>query len=129
MELVFAALLLAAGIDDAPKAPKSDVCHAPPGNPANARTADHLAHGDTAGACATEGAAAGKVDTAGKADTAAKADTKAGGGKSKSPVCHVGDGESARTLYLPAPAVRAHLRHGDAAGPCAGADAGGDGAR
>ncbi len=127
MELVIAAwLLAAAAFDDAPaKPPKSDICHVPPGNPANAHTlslpesafAAHLGHGDTAGACAAEGPAGGKAD---------KADAK--GKKGKSPVCHAGDDGSPRTLYLPAPAVRAHLGHGDAAGPCAGG-APGEGAR
>ena len=123
MGLVIAAWMLAAVLDDAPpKPPKSDLCHVPPGNPGHAHTlslpesafAAHLGHGDTAGACSAEAPAGGKAD---------KADAK--GKKSRSPVCHVGDEASPRTLYLPAPAIRAHLGHGDAAGPCAGEAAAG----
>ena len=33
------------------------------------------------------------------------------------------DGEAGRTLYLPEPAIEAHLRHGDALGACGGSEA------
>jgi hypothetical protein len=33
------------------------------------------------------------------------------------------DGETGRTLYLPEPAIKAHLRHGDVLGACGGSEA------
>ncbi len=117
-------MLVPAAADDA--AVKSDsktaVCHAPPGNPANAHTlqlpeaaiAAHLRHGDVAGECAAPAEGAGP-GAAGTSPTRKR-------GRVKTAVCHVPSDEpaNARTLRLPAPAVRAHLRHGDVEGPCPG---------
>ena len=58
---VLAMLGAAASIADSPG--KVDVCHIPPGNPANAHTINvsvnavpaHLAHGDTLNACGSGG--------------------------------------------------------------------------
>ena len=104
---------------------KTAVCHAPPGNPANAHTlqlpeaaiAAHLRHGDVAGECAAPAADAGS-----RAEGTAAPVRKRG--RANVAVCHQpeegAEGGKARTLRLPAPAVRAHLRHGDTEGPCPG---------
>jgi hypothetical protein len=66
-KLIFAALIIVlvvlatAAFADSPG--KVDICHIPPGNPANAHTINvsvnaipaHLGHGDTLGACGSGG--------------------------------------------------------------------------
>ena len=116
-------MLVQSVADDADKAAaKSAICHVPPGNPAHAHTlnlpeaalAAHLGHGDVAGECAATAEGAGPE--------AARDATAPRRRRVKTAVCHVpaDDPANARTLRLPAPAVRAHLRHGDTEGPCPG---------
>ena len=63
VKLVAVLAICSATAASAVRAGKVDVCHIPPGNPANAHTINvsenavkaHLAHGDTLGACVTSG--------------------------------------------------------------------------
>jgi hypothetical protein len=87
------------------EAEKVLICHFPPGNPANYKTlaidadsvADHLAHGDSVGAC----------------DSNASADPMPPPVK-KVTMCHMGK----KTISAGANAVPAHLAHGDTLGAC-----------
>ena len=52
-----------------------------------------------------------------------RADGEAGADpKERFPVCHATDEGTFKTLHLPAPAVRAHVGHGDVEGPCGDGD-------
>jgi hypothetical protein len=61
LKLLVVLVLCAAAAVHAASQGKVDICHIPPGNPANAHTINvsvnavpaHLAHGDTLGACGT----------------------------------------------------------------------------
>lgn len=83
---------------------KITICHAPPGNPANAHTirigepalAAHLAHGDTIGAC----------------------DDQEPVGRERFTVCHNPEGNNPKTLTVSGNALTAHLAHGDTLGEC-----------
>jgi len=95
------------------------VCHVPPGNPENPVTIEvaepavpaHLAHGDTEGAC--EG------DTGPDDEPEEESE---GDGQPTVLVCHVppGNPDNPVTIEVAAPAVPAHLAHGDTEGACAG---------
>jgi hypothetical protein len=63
VKLVAVLAIFGATVAFGAKLPKVDVCHIPPGNPANAHTINvsenavpaHLAHGDTLGPCGVTG--------------------------------------------------------------------------
>jgi hypothetical protein len=95
------------------------VCHIPPGNPANAHTITigapavpaHLAHGDVLGLCPTP-----------PPPPPPPGPTAPGAGQVKVDICHIppGNPANAHTITVGAPAVPAHLAHGDLAGVCPG---------
>ncbi len=96
---------------DGPSA-KVDVCHTPPDNLDNAHTIsiggsaleDHLAHGDTEGACTSSG-------TPGPPDSV---------GRAKIEVCHMPPDnlDNAHTISVSENALEDHLAHGDSEGAC-----------
>jgi uncharacterized cupin superfamily protein len=95
------------------RTPKVDICHVPDDNPDNAHTIsvaesaleEHLAHGDSEGACAGDG-------TPGPVGPSAKVD-----------VCHIPEEnpDNAHTVSVPESALEEHLAHGDTLGACADA--------
>lgn|GEM_PF-6659846 len=111
---------------------KVTICHAPPGNPANARTievepdelAEHLEHGDTEGPC---------DENSGNRDS--QRGNRGGGDddddddeddEDKVTICHIprGNPNNARTLEVERDELAEHLEHGDTEGPCEGDSAG-----
>jgi hypothetical protein len=72
----------------------------------------HLLHNDTVGPCQTVGAKPNPPEGKPGSQTAQNGD----GGGQKVTLCHKGK----KTLTVGAPALAAHLRHGDTEGPCAG---------
>lgn len=108
---------------------KTDICHIPPGNPANARTLSvgnpavpaHLAHGDKIGRC--EDKHPGKPKPcADKAPQSKEHDGMAPAPRNgKAAVCHIppGNPSNAHTILVGVAAVKAHLAHGDLLGACA----------
>lgn len=111
---------------------KTYVCHIPPGNPANAHTIHvgnpavdaHLAHGDSLGQCdSVLTPVDGPKNCKGKGPKGKKSIqdvVKKDGQGWKVTICHLppGNPENAHTLSVGAPAVRAHLAHGDKLGAC-----------
>ena len=103
------------------------VCHVPPGNPENPVTIEvaepavpaHLAHGDTEGAC--EGDTG--PDDEGEEEEGDEPELEPeDDGQPRVLVCHVppGNPDNPVTIEIAAPAVPAHLAHGDTEGACAG---------
>ena len=98
--------------DDGPSA-SGDLCHVPPDNPDNAHTIsigesaleDHLAHGDTEGACTSSGPP-GSLESVG---LSASVD-----------VCHIppDNPDNAHTVSISDSALEDHLAHGDTEGDC-----------
>ena len=100
--------------DEGGNSGKVDVCHGSADNPDKAKTIsvganavdEHLAHGDSEGACAETGAVApaDEVGTSGKTD-----------------VCHGSSDnpENSHTISIAKKALEEHLAHGDSEGPCA----------
>ena len=90
-----------------------DVCHIPPDNPDNAHTIsisesaleDHLAHGDTEGACTS-------IEPSGSPESV--------GLSASVEVCHVplDNQDNAHTISIGESALEDHLAHGDDEGPC-----------
>jgi hypothetical protein len=91
----------------------------PPGNPENPVTIEvaepavpaHLAHGDTEGACEGDTGPDDEPEEESEDD-----------GQPTVLVCHVppGNPDNPVTIEVAAPAVSAHLAHGDTEGACAG---------
>lgn len=106
--------------DEADGQAKVLLCHVPPGNPENPITIEvaeaavpaHLAHGDTEGAC--EGGVPPEDDEG--------EEEEEDSGQERVVLCHAppGNPENPVTIEVAAPAVPAHLAHGDTEGACAG---------
>jgi hypothetical protein len=113
------------------KAAKVIICHkGKTKSVSESALAAHLAHGDTEGPCAADspppGNSGGKVDDDDDDDDDERddddrdEDNDAGGNGDNIAVCHIpgGDMSKAHTIWVGAPAVQAHLNHGDFLGEC-----------
>ncbi len=76
--------------------------------------------------CGPEVAGDAEALAGGSAALGAAAEAHADAGSDKVAVCHIppGNPANAHTIVVGAPAVQAHLRHGDTLGACAAPDAG-----
>ena len=100
---------------------KVAICHAPAGNPGDARTivvgeesaANHVEHGDAEGPCAESLGTGrrGRPDHAGQ--ERGRAEPSTAGATEKTSICHKG-----RWTAVPFASLADHLEHGDAAGQC-----------
>ncbi|HKP97347.1 MAG TPA: hypothetical protein VJ385_16490 [Fibrobacteria bacterium] len=119
-----------AGTDKGGYHGKKDICHMPPGNPANAHTLTvgasavpaHLAHGDKPGRCEDLKPVKPCPDRA--HDGSGHKGFGLNFAAPKVLVCHIppGNPANAHTIRVGLPALKAHLAHGDRLGACMGAD-------